>query len=185
LLRGFEGDRVLIDSYFFPLYEAAEKLNVPMCVHAGNANPQFRKVVETEGLTRAKLPVVSAMHTLLNHEIPAKFPKLRWGFIEASASWVPWVVTDLARRLEREDRPIDKRTFLRANNMYVTCQTNEDLPYLIRWTGEDNMVIGTDYGHADTSSELEALRKLRDSGTLDSQVVTKILEDNPRALYGL
>ena len=45
--------------------------------------------------------------------------------------------------------------------------------------------IGTDYGHADNAAEIEALRKLRKDGKLPGRVIDKILDDNPRALYGL
>ena len=37
----------------------------------------------------------------------------------------------------------------------------------------------------DTSTELEALRTFAASGVVDERVVTKILEDNPRRLYGV
>jgi len=47
------------------------------------------------------------------------------------------------------------------------------------------LVIGTDYGHNDTSSEILALRKLQEDGSLPPPVVRKILDDNARALYGL
>jgi len=51
--------------------------------------------------------------------------------------------------------------------------------------GEDHIVIGTDYGHSDFSTEIQSLRMLKQSNTLSSQVIDKILWDNPRALYGL
>ena len=44
---------------------------------------------------------------------------------------------------------------------------------------------GTDYGHADTSSQIEALRLIRENGSIDSRVVDRILDNNARALYGL
>ena len=69
--------------------------------------------------------------------------------------------------------------------MFVACQTDDDLPYVLRYAGEDNLLIGSDYGHADTSSELEALRKLRESGVIPVRVVDKIMNDNPRRLYGI
>ncbi|HEY3115383.1 MAG TPA: amidohydrolase family protein, partial [Chloroflexota bacterium] len=185
MMRGLEGDRMLINPYFFPLYEEAQRLNLPICIHAGGGNPQYRLVVETEGFSRAKLLVVGSMHALLSHDIPSKFPELRWGFIEASASWLPWLLSDLGRRRERDGHPIDKRTILPENRMYVTCQTDDDLPYLVDTVGEDSLVIGTDYGHADTSSEIDALRKLHVSGVVPPGVVHKILEDNPKALYGI
>jgi len=37
-LRGLEADRRLSDSYFFPLYEAASKLDLPICVHSANGS---------------------------------------------------------------------------------------------------------------------------------------------------
>jgi predicted TIM-barrel fold metal-dependent hydrolase len=33
-VKSIEGDRQLIDPYFYPLYEEAQKLDVPICVHA-------------------------------------------------------------------------------------------------------------------------------------------------------
>jgi hypothetical protein len=46
-------------------------------------------------------------------------------------------------------------------------------------------VIGTDYGHADTSSQIEALRLLKTEGKVAPSVVDRILDANARALYGL
>jgi hypothetical protein len=40
--------------------------------------------------------------------------------------------------------------------MFVTCENSDDLPYVVREGGEDCLVIGTDYGHTDTSSDLDA-----------------------------
>ena len=40
-------------------------------------------------------------------------------------------------------------------------------------------------GHNDTSSELVALRKLREDGKIDSATADKILDRNARTLYGL
>ncbi len=74
---------------------------------------------------------------------------------------------------------------MRDNRLYVACQTDDDLAYVLKYAGEDNLVIGTDYGHSDTSSEIEALRKLRQNSDVPSSVIDKILYDNPRAFYGL
>ena len=56
---------------------------------------------------------------------------------------------------------------------------------MLKYSGEDNLVIGTDYGHADNAAEIEALRKLRKEDKLPGRVIDKILDDNPRALYGI
>jgi predicted TIM-barrel fold metal-dependent hydrolase len=73
----------------------------------------------------------------------------------------------------------------RADQMYVACQTDDDLPYVLSYAGDDNIMIGSDYGHADTASEIIALQKLRSSGEIEPSVIDKILCANPARFYGL
>jgi len=46
-------------------------------------------------------------------------------------------------------------------------------------------MIGTAYGRQDMSVELDAMRTLGERGALDPVVAQKIVDENPRALYGL
>jgi len=192
-MRGFEGDRHLSDPYFFPLYEVASDLDLAICIHAGSANPPVANFLgfgaDGGSFMVSKLPVMSCFHTLLLHGIPDRFPKLRFGFVEASAQWVPHMVHDLTRRLahvqDRHDQGHVTGDVLRNNRLYVACQTDDDIPYVLQYAGEDNLVMGTDYGHADTAAELEALSSLRKESEVDSRIVDKILDDNARALYNL
>lgn len=57
--------------------------------------------------------------------------------------------------------------------------------YIVPAAGEGNLVIGTDSGRNDTSTELLALNKLRDSGGLDAWLTTKMLETNPTRFYAI
>ncbi len=74
--------------------------------------------------------------------------------------------------------------FLKENRIYVTCQTSDDLPYILEHVGDDQIVLGTDYGHNDTASKIIALRKLKADSKIPGASIDKILGDNPRALYG-
>jgi predicted TIM-barrel fold metal-dependent hydrolase len=69
--------------------------------------------------------------------------------------------------------------------MWVACENTDDLPYVLRHAGEDSLMIGTDYGHHDPSSELNAVRLLRNDRRIPSAAVEKILEANPRKFYNL
>ena len=69
--------------------------------------------------------------------------------------------------------------------MYVTCENSDDIPYIVREAGEDCLVIGTDYGHTDTSSDVDAIKMFRERTDLTPKVKQKILSDNARALYAL
>jgi predicted TIM-barrel fold metal-dependent hydrolase len=186
-MRGSEDGKPLSNPHFYPLYEEASRLDLPICVHAGNGSVVLDDLYlkESAQISRSKLPALGAFHDIVLSGLPSKFPALRFGMIETSASWVPYMCHDLKARLARiYDRQVDMETILRDNRIYVACQTDDDLPYVLRYAGEDNLVIGSDYGHNDTSSELEAIRRLRDGGTLPARVIDKILDDNARALYG-
>jgi predicted TIM-barrel fold metal-dependent hydrolase len=185
-IRGLEGDKRLSDAYFFPLYEEAGRLDLPVCVHSATGSFAVHDFfIDENGFSKFKLAVVGSFHALVFNEIPDKFPKTKFAFIEVSSQWVPYVIHDFARRFERRGVKVDKADVLRKNRIYVACQTDDDLPYVLTYAGEDHLVIGTDYGHNDTSSEILALRKLREDGTVPTRVVNKILDDNARALYGL
>lgn len=187
-LRGSENGKMPSNPYFYPLYEEASRLNMPLCVHAGNGSMLLDDMYAPEAaqISRSKLPALGAFHDIVMGRLAEKFPRLRFGMIETSASWVPYLCHDLRARLSRiYDRAVDPKTILRDNRIYVACQTDDDLPYVLQYAGEDNLVIGSDYGHSDTSSELEALRHLKESGTLPARVIEKILDDNARTLYGL
>jgi hypothetical protein len=40
-------------------------------------------------------------------------------------------------------------------------QTDDDFSYVISYAGEENLVIGTDYAHGDTSSELNVIARFK------------------------
>jgi len=50
---------------------------------------------------------------------------------------------------------------------------------------EDNIVIGSDYAHADSATELMAIHNLSADPRLTPALAKKIVSDNARALYGL
>jgi aminocarboxymuconate-semialdehyde decarboxylase len=184
-MRGLEADRRLSESYFFPVYEAATKLDMPICVHSANGSITAHDFfLDEPGFCKFKLAVVGAFHSLINDGIPERFPKLRIGIIEVSAQWIPYAFHDLARRHARRGRQLSQQ-LLKDKRVYVTCQTDDDLDYILGYAGEDNLVIGSDYGHSDNASEIEALRKLRNDGRVSVQVIDKILKNNPCVLYGL
>jgi predicted TIM-barrel fold metal-dependent hydrolase len=130
------------------------------------------------------LAVIGAFHSLIYFGIPQKFPKLKIGVIEVGAQWLPHAMRDLARRYARRGKVL-QQNLLADNRIYITCQNDDDIPYILKCAGEDNLLMGTDYGHSDNASELLALRALGDKGELGSETVKKILCDNPKEFYGL
>jgi len=186
------------DPYFFPLYEEAQRLDLPICFHQGTGMTDIRTGADFSlgRFQRLPLSVVNALYSLIANNVPQRFPRLRWGFVEAGASWIPYVSYDLRRRSEKqpEGGSIDGVKFevqddlLRANRCFVTCQVDEDLPYILRFTAAEQLVVGSDYGHSDPSQEHHFVRLLERraaAGDITAEQVRQLTYDNAKALYGL
>jgi len=192
-----EGGKWPSDPHFFPLYEEAQRLDMPICVHLGSGVPDFSSAAEFNlgSYMYTELPVIHAVHSLIVNEVPSKFPALRFGAIEAGASWIPYVDFVLRRReAARVHANIDRATFHVGNNIFkenriwVTCLVDEDLSYIMRFIGEDNLLVGSDYTHQDQSQELLFAQQLAERarrGDISAGVVRKITYDNPKVFYGL
>ena len=185
-MRGMECERLITHRYFFPLYEMAQELDLALTFHAGiNSFAVWDEIPLNGGnLHLFKFPVMGAFCALLETEVPKRFPKLRWGFIEASAQWVPYVLGEVRLRLERRGQLLSS-TALEDANFYITTQRSDDLPWLLDQIGAQSLLLGTDYGHRDTASEVGAFARMLADPSIASATRVKILETNPAALYGI
>jgi predicted TIM-barrel fold metal-dependent hydrolase len=185
--KGYECGRNASDPYFFPLYEEASRLDLPLCIHTGTGNPPSNDIGLDLG---GRFNAISAFTDLTISDVPSQFPELRVGWIETGASWVPFLVADLmAKKLKRTFLPFDlQQDLFRRNRFYVACDSTDDLPYILQYGLEDNLIVGTDYTHADQSAELDALDIIEQkaaTGVISTEVAQKIVQDNPRRFYGL
>ncbi len=187
--RGLENDLSLDDPYFFPVYQAANDLDLPICIHTGGGSPAMTSIFDinrSRVFPHVRMLPLMAFRNLVANNIPEMFPKLRFGFIETGASWVPYVVKALRRGGNREQRvPGWGPELFRELRLYVSYEVDEDLPYLLSFIGEDNLVLGTDYGHTDQSAQIEMIADLRAREELPARVLDKLLIENPRRFYGL
>ncbi len=187
-MRGLEGHRLITDPYFYPLYEEMSRLDLAVGVHVGNGNPQNIDLVSQYNgggsFWKFRIPVIAAFHSVIMSEVPILFPKLRFHWAEAAAQWIPYILKDLQRRWGTVGKTLPGNP-LKEYRQYVSCQTDDDVDYVLRYSGEDNIVIGTDYGHTDQSTEIDALRNLKKDGGITARQYDKITYDNPKALFAL
>ena len=187
--RGLEHGKRASDPYFFPLYEEASALDMPICIHTGSGNPTEARVGHGDSL--GGVPIMDAFHALVLYGVPGKFPNLRFGFIEAGSTWIPYVLDRLAAERKRRSwiRKFDMHADLfRENRFFVAVDTVEDVEYILRFGTEDSLMIGSDYTHFDTSAEPDAIDEVRrwaSEGRISETAARKMLEDNPRAFYGI
>lgn len=202
-----EAGRNISDPYFDALWQEANNLDFAVCFHTGSGIPNLRANRGATNIGTSRVPFASIPETftsLIFNKLPQRFPKIRWGFIEADAGWIPYELYRIERRLNHpgeggrleslltwEDLPAGfsiQRDAMKEFNLFVTCLVDEDLPYILKFAGEDNLVVGSDYCHADHSSEpdfQDVLWARAREEEITSSAVTRMLHDNPKRLYGL
>jgi len=184
--RGYELDRKTNDPHFFPIYEAASSLDLPICIHTGHPLPGRE--------WDRGFPIITSFIDIVASRLPERFPQLRFGFIEAGASWIPYALSQLAMQYRSQalhERPqsfeLQKDLFQR-NRLFVSIDPVDDIEYLLTIATEDNLLIGTDYCHSDVSANTQALAEVTgwvEQGRITKGAAHKILESNPRLFYGL
>lgn len=152
------GEWNLDDPVFFPYYEAAQELNVPLLCHPntlGELTNRFNNFWEQHVLGRP-LNCTPALIALVCGGVFERFPNLKVAFFECSAEWplywmhrmdddFKWVQEDQAAHLTMRPSEYVRR------NCYITCEADEPhLGLALEELGEDHVCLATDYPHHDS-----------------------------------
>ena len=186
--RGIEGDYTLDHPYLFPVYEEAQKHNLSICVHTGCGVRAILEMFElarnhTFGHTRV-MPLL-AFRDLVANRIPERFPELRFGFIEAAAGWVPFLMHIIRRLLKERFTYGSSVELFRDYRLYVACEADEDIPYIATYTGDEHLLIGSDYPHSDPSREDQFVNAINLREDISPDLKEKLLYDNARNFYSI
>ncbi len=196
-------DHQLNDPLFFPIYEAAGEFDLPVCVHLGWGAPAATQLFSDYSFfCGATIPVIWGFVHVMASGLLGRFPKLRVGFIETGAEWVPYVVNQVRRNLEpvsdlrvvdagaktRRGAPSlyrDPIEWFRDGRAFVSFETDEDIPYILDHIGADGLMISTDYPHSDPSADENFVAKLQARTDLSGTVKEKLLYRNAEQFYRL
>ncbi len=181
---------------FYPLYEEAQKLNVPLAVHGA----------VSRGLGFDFLQTMSMIHTL-EHPIAQMiqltsvvldgifdlFPKLRMGFLEAGSGWIPYMMERMDEKFhidrKRKHFPLRKlpSEYFKGGNIYVTCETDEKiLDVVVREMGEDYVMYPTDFPHEREVGEFgKDIPEFLERPDLSVSAKKKILSENAKRFYAM
>lgn len=189
-MHGFEAKGSAGDSCFDELYSVAQECDLPICIHTGVGEPHLAAM----GAGFSQTAVIHAFRDVVVNGVPERYPSLRFGFIEAGSSWLPYIFHSLARSKKARspraqsffshDLP-STQDLMRSSRLYVACQADEDLEYLLTIAAPENLLIGSDYGHVDPAYEAEMTGALASREGLDQGIVASILGSNAAAFYGL
>ena len=186
--RGIEGERTLDNPYFHPIYQAANDTELPILIHTGAGCPLFIKLFDVERnhtFGHSRIQPILAFRDLIANKIPAQYPKLKFGFIEASAGWVPFMMHILKRLFKEKWQFASDKDMFREYRIFVAAEADEDIKYISEFTGEDHLIIGSDYGHQDPSEERQLVAAIRARDDVPQSIANKMFFDNPKLLYPL
>jgi predicted TIM-barrel fold metal-dependent hydrolase len=196
LLPNLRG-RHMGDPYFFPLYEEAERLNVPICVHMflGRYGSEATGTLRVDKFFYSHLfghpfEQMIALAVVLGEGLLDRFPKLRFVFLESGCGWLPYWLYRLDEHYEVlgnqvPDLKVLPSKLLERGQLYFSCEADEpEIPHVIEAIGDDWIVFASDYSHFDSRFP-GASQPLIENKQLSDASKRKILNDNARRVYPL
>jgi hypothetical protein len=147
---------------FYPIYEKAEQLNLPISVHWGNGSYLAAAGVDrfdTHFMAHAighPFEQMIALACLICGGVIEQFPGLRFAFLEAGCGWLPYWMQRLRDHYERRaaEVPLMKMEpveYLLSGSCYLSTEPDEVmLPAVIEIFGDNFILFGSDYPHADS-----------------------------------
>ena len=185
MMRPLECNKLLTDPYFYPVYEEAQKHNLSIGLHIGNASSPVYE--NSNAIMHSIVPMTAAFVNIFTSDFAIRFPELRFGFLEAGSEWLPFALREISRGAEtawRQDVKLDDVP-LAGTNLFIDCTFDENLPYVLELAGENNLVLGSDFGHADIGTDIGAHGVMCRRTDVDATILKKITVDNGRRFYGL
>lgn len=184
------------DSFFYPIYEVAQDLRMPLSVHPqtghdgipgvsgvmGAGSRRFYKYVYVH-MTAFPFELMIAMMHMMGEGIFDRYPRLKIAFMEGGASWLPsWV--------ERFDEHVEKlapqmpdlkrmpREIARSEQVVISCESEETgLDRVLDLSGEKSVLYASDYCHWDCHFPYSA-KDIVESRELSSAQKKKVLGQN-------
>lgn len=193
LAYGTAGDNFLHERQFDPIWAEVERLDIPVAMHVGwNIRSLHTKMDSLlMSTTFVALPMMLGLFSMIGGGILDRFPKLRVGFFEAGADWLPYLVPRMERYWEiytakgwpstPKSNPTD---WLKNGNVYFTCEGNERfLPQVIEMLGENQVMTSADMPHEEALEN--SIAEIQERTDIPESLRKKIVTDNPASFYGL
>ena len=181
---------------FDPLWEEAEKLDVPIGIHGapsrGFGFDFFDTFIKAHTLEHP-FAVLIQFTSMIFDGVFERFPRLRVAFLECGAGWVPYMMDRMDEEYERLGKrwaPSLRRRpseVIRGGNVYVSCEIEErTLPFVVELMGEDNILFASDYPHERRREAfLKDIPEFAERTDIPERAKEKILFHNAQRFYRL
>jgi uncharacterized protein len=180
---------------FYPLWAAAQDLDLPICIHAGCGRPPYALGTNESSNNLFMMHAMAhpfeqmrALAAVIGGGVLDQFPKLRFAFLEAGVGWVPWWVDRLTEHAEKlpSHVPLMKQSpkdYFLDGRCFMTCEPDEPmLEPVIEQMGDEWILYASDYPHWDCSYP-DSVKRLIGRPTLSDATKARVLGENALNFY--
>lgn len=191
------------DPMFNPIYEAAQEIGITLSVHPqtghdgvpgvsgvmGAGSERFFKYVYVH-ITAFPFELMIAMMHMIGEGVFDRYPRLKVGFMEGGAGWLPFWMERLDEHVEKlgPQMPELKRMpseIIRSEQVVLTCESEESgLDHVLEAAGSGTVLYASDYCHWDCHFP-DSVKDIIDARDLDNAQKQKILSGNAIEFFGL
>ncbi|MGH7765885.1 MAG: amidohydrolase family protein [Candidatus Binatia bacterium] len=191
------------DAMFFPIYEAAERIGMVLSVHPqtghdgvhgvsgvmGAGSRRFFKYVYVH-MTAFPFELMIALMHMIGEGIFDRFPRLKVGFMEGGAGWLPYWMESLDEHVEKlaPQMPDLKRRpseIIRSDQIVLTCESEESgLDRVLEAAGPATVLYASDYCHWDCHFPY-SVKDILEAHDLDSAQKERVLGRNAVEFFAL
>lgn len=189
------------NTYYDPIYEAAQDHDLPVLVHGLQMREGGFPVQANGAQTFAESHTLSlpfaimwGMTSIMFEGVPERFPGLEFVFQEGGIAWVPWLrwrmddhyleYTNDVPYLERlPSEYIDDRFYFTTQPLGHTRDHPEYVPKVIEMAGPGNVMYSADLPHMDFDPPEELFDRIR--GHFDDDVIRGIMGETAVEVFGL
>jgi predicted TIM-barrel fold metal-dependent hydrolase len=145
------------EPYYDELYACAQQHNVPIAFHAtGSEIDRFDTFLAEHTIGHSHEQMCATLFVVYCGVLE-KFPRLRVGFLEGMAGWIPFLAERMDEEYERRphEAPLLRRKpsdYFRCGRMFFGVESGEwMLPVVIKFLGTDEgLLYASDYPHWDS-----------------------------------
>jgi len=191
------------DRMFDPIYDCAQSLGMPLSVHPqtghdgvpgvsgvmGAGSERMRKYIYVH-MTAFPFELMIAMMHMIGEGVFDRYPKLRVGFMEGGAGWLPFWSERFDEHLEKlaPQMPELKRRpseIIKSEQVVLTCESEETgLDRVFAANGEKTVLYASDYCHWDCHFPY-SVKDIIDGKDLSFAQKERLLNRNAIDFFGL
>ena len=187
------------DPEFWPIYEEAERLNVPLATHGAPSMNlginSFTHFAATQALEHPISQMIQ-LTSFIMEGVFDRFKSLRVGFLEAGTGWVPYMIDRLDRAYgawaKRDMREFSEHMksspseVFASGRLYFSCEGGEpSMKDLIARIGSRSIMFASDYPHeSNVERAMHEVAELLERDDLPEEAKQAIMCDNVAAFYG-